>query len=61
MSGAPVFSATRRHAREGPPKERLPGSLAAALAAPDQGVHILRIHDVTESRQAVAVWDRLCA
>ena len=47
--------------RERPPKERLPGSLAAALAALDQGVHILRVHDVAETRQAVAVWDRLCA
>ena len=45
--------------RERPPKERLPGSLAAALAALDQGVHILRVHDVAETRQAVAVWDRL--
>ncbi len=47
--------------RERPPKERLPGSLAAALAALDQGVHILRVHDVAETRQALAVWDRLTA
>ncbi len=46
--------------RERPPKERLPGSLAAALAALGQGVHILRVHDVAETRQALAVWDRLC-
>ena len=46
--------------RERPPKERLPGSLAAALSALDQGVHILRVHDVAETRQALAVWDRLC-
>ena len=45
--------------RERPPRERLPGSLAAALAALDQGIHILRVHDVAETRQAVAVWDRL--
>ncbi len=47
--------------RERSPKERLPGSLAAALAALDQGVHILRVHDVAETRQALAVWDRLTA
>lgn len=39
-----------------PPKERLGGSLAAALAALDQGAQLLRIHDVKETRQAVAIW-----
>lgn len=42
-----------------PPAARLPGSLAAALAALDQGVQILRVHDVAETRQAIAVWDAL--
>ncbi|WP_246152202.1 dihydropteroate synthase [Roseospira navarrensis] len=37
------------------PKDRLPGSLAAALRAVDQGVHILRVHDVPETVQAVRV------
>jgi len=36
--------------------ERLPGSLAAALAGLDQGVQILRVHDVAETAQARAVW-----
>lgn len=40
-----------------PPEKRLPGSLAAALAAVDQGVQLLRVHDVAETRQALAVWD----
>ncbi|MEE9139585.1 MAG: dihydropteroate synthase [Alphaproteobacteria bacterium] len=40
-----------------PPEKRLPGSLAAGLAALDQGVQILRVHDVAETRQAIAVWD----
>ena len=31
----------------------------SALSALDQRVHILRVHDVAETRQAVAVWDRL--
>ena len=41
------------------PKERLPGSLAAALGGLDQGVQMVRVHDVAETRQAVAVWDVL--
>jgi dihydropteroate synthase len=39
-----------------PVKARLAGSLAAGLAAFDRGVHILRVHDVAETRQARAVW-----
>ncbi len=35
---------------------RLPGSLAAALWAASQGVHILRVHDVAETRQALGIW-----
>lgn len=42
-------------------KDRLPGSLAAALAALDQGVQILRVHDGAETVQAVAVWRALKA
>jgi dihydropteroate synthase len=38
-----------------PPKARLPGSLAAELAALDQGAQILRVHDVAETRQAIQV------
>jgi dihydropteroate synthase len=38
------------------PKERLPGSLAAALAAVARGADILRVHDVGETRQALSVW-----
>ncbi|HEX4572882.1 MAG TPA: dihydropteroate synthase [Dongiaceae bacterium] len=41
------------------PKERLPGSLAAAMHALDRGVQILRVHDVRESRQLVDLWTRL--
>ncbi|MES2711213.1 MAG: dihydropteroate synthase [Pseudomonadota bacterium] len=42
------------------PAERLAGSLAAALAAADRGASILRVHDVAETVQALAVW-RACA
>ncbi len=38
------------------PKERLPGSLAAALQGIRQGVQLLRVHDVGETRQALNVW-----
>jgi dihydropteroate synthase len=39
-----------------PPKERLPGSLAGALHGVAQGIQILRVHDVAETRQALAIW-----
>ncbi len=38
------------------PKERLPGSLAAGLHALGEGAHILRVHDVDETRQALVMW-----
>ena len=37
-------------------KQRLGGSLAAALAGVARGASILRVHDVAETRQAVDVW-----
>ena len=36
-------------------EDRLPGSLAAALWARSQGVQMLRVHDVAETRQALAL------
>ena len=36
--------------------DRLPGSLAAALWGATQGVSILRVHDVAETAQALAIW-----
>jgi dihydropteroate synthase len=44
-----------------PPQARLPGSLAAALSAVQQGVQIARVHDVAETRQALAVWRAIAA
>ncbi|MFQ5624415.1 MAG: dihydropteroate synthase [Gammaproteobacteria bacterium] len=38
---------------------RGPGSVAVALEAVRQGVQIVRVHDVAETAQAVAVWWRL--
>ncbi len=40
-------------------KQRLPGSLAAGLAGAAAGVHVLRVHDVTETVQALQVWRAL--
>jgi len=42
-----------------PPKERLPTSLAAALHGLNQGVQILRVHDVAETRRVLDLWQRL--
>ncbi|MEM1131506.1 MAG: dihydropteroate synthase [Pseudomonadota bacterium] len=36
--------------------QRLPGSLALALYAMNSGAHILRVHDVPETLQAMRVW-----
>lgn len=41
---------------EGDPKNRLAGSITAALAAADRGAQIVRVHDVAETRQALDVW-----
>lgn len=38
------------------PKDRVPGSLACAIAAAQAGVQIVRVHDVKETHQALAVW-----
>ncbi|SDO69465.1 dihydropteroate synthase [Filomicrobium insigne] len=37
-------------------RERVPGSIAAALSSVAQGVQIVRVHDVAATRQAIAVW-----
>lgn len=39
------------------PPARVPGSLAAAVLAAQQGVQIIRVHDVAETVQALAVWN----
>ncbi|MDA8231907.1 MAG: dihydropteroate synthase [Magnetospirillum sp.] len=44
-----------------PPKARLPGSLAAALAGLEAGVQIVRVHDVAETVQAVRVMEAVRA
>lgn len=38
---------------------RLAGSLSAVVYALSQGVQVFRVHDVAETRQAIAVWQAL--
>ncbi|TVR82799.1 MAG: dihydropteroate synthase [Rhodospirillales bacterium] len=45
-----------RLSRGEPVKQRLGGSLAAALWAIGHGADIIRVHDVNVTRQALAVW-----
>jgi dihydropteroate synthase len=48
-----------RLAEDAPASERLPGSLAAALAGIAQGVTIVRVHDVAATRQCLRIWQSL--
>jgi dihydropteroate synthase len=41
---------------EAPADRRLPGSIALALKGAEQGVQLLRVHDVPETVQALRVW-----
>jgi dihydropteroate synthase len=56
LLGASRKALIGRMAGEVPPDARLPGSLALALHAAAQGVQIVRVHDVAETAQALAVW-----
>ncbi|MBM3518344.1 MAG: dihydropteroate synthase, partial [Alphaproteobacteria bacterium] len=61
LLGASRKSFLGRLDRGAPAAERTPGSLAAALWAASQGVQILRVHDVAETRQALSVWTAIAA
>ena len=37
-------------------RDLAPGSIAVALAGIAQGVQIVRVHDVAETAQAIALW-----
>jgi dihydropteroate synthase len=56
LLGASRKALIGRMAGDVPPDARLPGSLALALHAAAQGVQIVRVHDVAETAQALAVW-----
>lgn len=56
-----VLGASRKRtigalSNEAPVDERLGGSIAFALKAVDQGVQIVRVHDVRETVQALKIW-----
>ncbi|MBX6322008.1 MAG: dihydropteroate synthase, partial [Rhodospirillaceae bacterium] len=62
--GCPILIGASRKGLGGglselPPRERVPSSLAAAFHALACGVQILRVHDVAETRQVVALWTAL--
>jgi dihydropteroate synthase len=63
--GAPILlgvsrkSFLARLAGDAPPSERLPGSLAAALAGVMQGIAVVRVHDVAATRQCLQIWQAL--
>ncbi len=42
-----------------PPEDRLEGTLATHLWAAQQGVHILRVHDVKQTRRALSLWEKM--
>ncbi|HLU99835.1 MAG TPA: dihydropteroate synthase [Acidobacteriota bacterium] len=44
-----------------PPDERLIGTVASSVAAVMRGAHIIRVHDVVELKQAVAIVDSILA
>jgi dihydropteroate synthase len=56
-----VLGASRKRmigalSNEAPADQRLPGSLALALKAVEQGAQVIRVHDVPETVQALKVW-----
>jgi dihydropteroate synthase len=60
--GVPVLlGASRKRmigevAAEAEAAKRMPGSLAVALHGVAQGIQMIRVHDVAETRQAVTLW-----
>lgn len=59
LLGASRKSLISRVVGDVPVAERLPGSLAIALAGAQAGVQLLRVHDAAETVQALALW-RAC-
>ncbi len=63
--GAPLLlgvsrkSFIARLSKDEPPKQRVAGSIAAALAGIARGANIIRVHDVAETAQAIAVWQAI--
>lgn len=64
-TGLPVLLGVSRKSfisridRDVAPKDRVAGSIAAAIAGYQRGVRLFRVHDVAETRQALAVWSAI--
>ena len=61
VDGLPLLAGISRKSMLGlisgrPVEQRLSASLAAAMLAAQRGARILRVHDVAETRDALAVW-----
>jgi dihydropteroate synthase len=61
ISDLPIMAGLSRKSTVGkltgrPVDQRLAGSLAMALLALERGARILRVHDVKETRDVIAVW-----
>ncbi len=61
LLGASRKSFIAKISRREEPKDRVAGSLAVVLSAARQGVRLFRVHDVTETRQALDVWQAIDA
>ncbi len=59
LIGVSRKSSIGRLSGNAPAEQRLPGSIAGALQALRQGAQILRVHDVAETKQAVAIWQAI--
>ncbi|MBI1206749.1 MAG: dihydropteroate synthase [Azospirillum sp.] len=64
LGTAVLFGVSRKRfiaalSRGEPPAARLAGSLATGLALFDQGIQLLRVHDIAETAQARAIWEAL--
>lgn len=62
--GCPILLGTSRKRFIGTigraePQDRAPGSIATALGGVAQGVQIVRVHDVAETRQALRLWQAM--
>jgi dihydropteroate synthase len=59
LVGASRKSFIGRIDRDGPADQRIGGSVAAALSAAARGADGVRVHDLAETRQALAVWSAI--
>ncbi|MBN8630700.1 MAG: dihydropteroate synthase [Rhodobacterales bacterium] len=63
--GCPILLGTSRKrfigaiGRADAAQDRVPGSIATALAGVAQGVQVVRVHDVAETRQALRLWQAM--